>query len=73
MKLGLLVQHVNKSTRSARSRSTIRDVLSRLKKQGTVKQEQRYGEYRLAGRVRAVRGRESTARRKALTLATQPR
>jgi penicillinase repressor len=51
MKLGLLVQHVNKSTN--RSRGTIRTVLSRLIKQGTVKQEQKYGgEYRLVRRMR---------------------
>jgi predicted transcriptional regulator len=66
MKLGPLVQHVNKSTKSTRSRSTIRAVLARLKKQGTVKQDRRGGEYRLVRRVRAVRGRESTARRKGL-------
>ena len=63
MKLGPLVQHVNKSTKSTRSRGTISTVLRRLKKQGTVKQDRPRGEYRLAGRVRAVRGRESTARR----------
>jgi DNA-binding transcriptional regulator YhcF (GntR family) len=66
MKLGPLVQHVNKSTKSTRSPRTIRTALSRLKKQGTVKQDRRSGEYRLAPRVRAVRGRESTARRKGL-------
>jgi predicted transcriptional regulator len=44
MKLGPLVQHVNKSTKSTRSRSTIRTVLARLKKQGTVKQDRRWGE-----------------------------
>ncbi|MGD0421294.1 MAG: hypothetical protein ABSA68_17235 [Xanthobacteraceae bacterium] len=47
MKLGLLVQHVNKSTKSTRSQSTIRAVLARLKKQGTVKQDRWGGEYRL--------------------------
>jgi predicted transcriptional regulator len=57
---------VNKSTKSTRSRSAIRTVLSRLKKQGTVKQDRRSGEYRPARRVRAVPGRESTARRKGL-------
>jgi hypothetical protein len=65
MKLGPLVQRVNKSTKSTRSRSTITTVLSRLKKQGMVKQDRRGGEYRLAGRVRPVRGRES-ARRKGI-------
>ena len=52
MKLGPLVQHVNKSTKSARSRSTIRTVLARLKKQGTVKQGRLGGEYRLVRRGR---------------------
>jgi hypothetical protein len=56
MKLGPLVRHVNKSTKSIRSRGTISTVLSRLKKQGTVKQDRRGGEYRLAGRVHAARG-----------------
>ncbi len=61
LKLGPLVQHVNKSTKSTRSRRSIGEVLSRLKKQGTVKKDRRGGEYRLARRVRAVRGIESTA------------
>jgi hypothetical protein len=51
MKLGPLVQHVNKSTKSARSRGTITAVLSRLVKEGTVKQQQRYGPYRLVRRA----------------------
>jgi hypothetical protein len=63
MKLGPLVQHVNKSTTSARSRGTITTVLRRLKKQGTVKQEQRYGEYRLVRRVRLVRRGQSVRRK----------
>jgi len=63
MKPGSLVQHVNKSTKSTRSRSAIRTVLARLKKQGTVKQDGRGSEYRLVRRVRAVQGRESAARR----------
>jgi predicted transcriptional regulator len=54
MKLGPLIQHVNKSTKSTRSRSTIRTVLARLKKQGTVKQDRPGGEYRLEQRVRGV-------------------
>jgi lambda repressor-like predicted transcriptional regulator len=62
-KLGPLVQHVNKSTKNTRSRSAIRTVLARLKKQGTVKQDGQGGEYRLARGVRAVRGRKSIARR----------
>jgi len=62
-KLGPLVQHVNKSTTSTRSRGTIRTVLSGLKKEGTVKQEQRYGEYRLVRRVRLVRQGVSTRRK----------
>jgi len=64
MKLGPLVQHVNKSTTSARSRGTITTVLRRLKKQGTVKQEQRYGEYRLVRRVRLVQRGESVRRKR---------
>ena len=47
MKLGPLVQHVIELTKSTRSRSSVRTVLSRLKRLGTVKQERRYGEYRL--------------------------
>lgn len=53
MKLGPLVQRVNKSTKSTRSRGTIRTVLRRLVKEGTVKQDRRWGEYRLVRRVRA--------------------
>ena len=60
MKVGVLVQHVNKSTKSTRSQSAVGTVLRRLKKQGIVKQKQRYGEYRLARRVRPVRRGEST-------------
>ena len=52
---GPLVQHVIELTKGTRSRSSIRTVLSRLKRLGTVKQEQRYGEYRLLARVRPVR------------------
>jgi hypothetical protein len=59
MKLGPLVQYVNKTTKSTRSRGTITGVLSRLKKEGTVKQERRYGEYRLARRLRLLRSGES--------------
>jgi hypothetical protein len=43
MKLGSLIQHVNKLTKSTRSRSTIRTVLSRLKEEGTINQD-RHGE-----------------------------
>jgi DNA-binding transcriptional ArsR family regulator len=53
MKLGPLVQQVIELTKSTRSRSSIRTVLSRLKRLGTVKQEQPYGEYRLTTRVRS--------------------
>jgi hypothetical protein len=49
MELGPLVQRVSKSTKSTRSRGTISTVLSRLKNQGTVKQDRRGGEYRLSG------------------------
>ena len=55
MKLGPLVRHVIELTKSTRSRSSVRTVLSRLKRLGTVKQERRYGEYRLTTRVRPVR------------------
>jgi hypothetical protein len=55
MKLGALVQRVNRSTKSTRSQGTIRTVLSRLIKQGTVKQDRRGGEYRLARRARSGR------------------
>jgi hypothetical protein len=51
MKLGPLVQHVIESTNGTRSRSSIRTVLSRLKDQSTVKQDRRWGEYRLGRRV----------------------
>jgi predicted transcriptional regulator len=62
MKLASLVQYVNTSTTSARSRETIRDVLYRLRKQGTVeKQDRRYGEYRLVRRARLVRRRREGA------------
>jgi predicted transcriptional regulator len=44
MKLGALVQRVNRSTKSTRSRGTIKTVLSRLIKQGTVKQDRWGGE-----------------------------
>jgi predicted transcriptional regulator len=53
MKLGTLVQRVNRSTKSTRSRGTITTVLSRLIKQGTVQQDRRGGEYRLARRARS--------------------
>ena len=55
MKLGPLVQNVIKSTKGNRSRGTIRTVLSRLVEQGTIK-HRRWGEYRLARRMRAMRG-----------------
>jgi DNA-binding transcriptional ArsR family regulator len=64
MKLGALVQRVNRSTKSTRSRGTITTVLSRLIKQGTVKQDRRGGEYRLAGRVRLVSQKERQVRLK---------
>jgi DNA-binding transcriptional ArsR family regulator/predicted transcriptional regulator len=63
MKLGPLVQHVIALTKSTRSRSSIRTVLSRLKKQGTVKQERQWGEYRLVRRMRSVRRGESAQRK----------
>jgi predicted transcriptional regulator len=64
MKLGPLVQHVIELTKATRSRSSIRTVLSRLKDQGTVKQDRRWGEYRLARRPHLGRGRKSTERRR---------
>jgi hypothetical protein len=56
MKLGPLVQHVIKSTKGDRSRGTIRTVLSWLIKQGAIKQDRRWGEYRLIRRMRALQG-----------------
>jgi DNA-binding IclR family transcriptional regulator len=47
MKLGQLVLHVTKLTKSTRSRGTISSVLDRLKNQGTVRQDRPRGEYRL--------------------------
>jgi hypothetical protein len=67
MKFGPLVKHVNKSTASTRSRRTIRDVLNGLRKQGTVEQERRYGEYRLVRRVRLVRRGERVRREEILS------
>ena len=57
MRLRALVQHINKSPNISATQSTVIGVLARLKKQGTVKQDQWGGEYRLAY-VRALRGRE---------------
>ena len=54
MKLGPLVHHVNVATKN-RSRGAITTVLSRLIREGMVKQDRRCGEYRLAGPVRAMR------------------
>ena len=64
MKLGSLIQHVTTLTKSTRSRSAMRTVLSRLVKEGTVEQDRRGGEYRLAPSVRAVRRRDSTAQQR---------
>jgi hypothetical protein len=55
MKLGPLVHHVNVATKGIRSPGTITTVLSRLIREGMVKQDRRRGEYRLAGPVRAMR------------------
>jgi predicted transcriptional regulator len=65
MRLGPLIQHINKSTNISRSRGTVTTVLRRLKKEGTVKQDRSRGEYRLARRLRAGRGAHNTVRRKA--------
>jgi predicted transcriptional regulator len=65
MKLGLLVQQVNKLTKSTRSRGAIGNVLNGLIRQGRVGQERRYGEYRLVRRARRLQGRKS-ARRKGI-------
>jgi len=64
MRLGPLVQHVNKSTNTSRSPGTVTAVLARLKKEGTVKQDRWGGEYHLARRVRTGRGAHNTAHRK---------
>ena len=58
-KLGLLIQTVQKLARTPRSRSSIRTVLVRLTRDGLVDQDQRWGEYRLARRVRPGRREES--------------
>jgi hypothetical protein len=56
MKRGLVVQQVNKLTKSTRSASSIGSVLARLTEQGTVNQDEWGGEYRLARRARTSRG-----------------
>jgi hypothetical protein len=63
MRLGPLVQHINKSTNISRSRGTVTAVLAYLKKEDTVKQDRWGGEYRLARRARSGRGAHSAARR----------
>ena len=71
MKLGHLVQHVNKLTKSARSRGTITTVLSRLVEEGSVKQQQRYGSYSLVRRAHPM-SRGVSARRKSKYLVAEP-
>jgi lambda repressor-like predicted transcriptional regulator len=61
MKLGHLVQRVIKSTKGTRSRGSIRTVLSRLKKEGTVKHDRLRSEYCLSA---ARRGRGTRNRRR---------
>jgi hypothetical protein len=64
MRLGSLVQHINKSTNISRSRGTVTTVLRRLKKEGTVKQDRWGGEYRLhRDRLRRLSGREAQGAR----------
>jgi hypothetical protein len=63
MKMDALVRHVNRLTKSASPRTMIHRVLLRLKKQGTVKQDRRGGEYRLVRRACAVRGQAGQRRR----------
>jgi lambda repressor-like predicted transcriptional regulator len=55
MKLGPLVQHVIEFTKGTRSRSSIRTVLSRLKRLGTVEQDRRWGAYHLVRYTRPMR------------------
>ncbi len=59
MKLGPLMQYINRRTNIVRSRATVTRVLSYLKKKGTIKQSQMGGEYRLARRARGVACRSS--------------
>jgi hypothetical protein len=55
MRLGPLVQHINKSTNIGRSRGAVTAVLAYLKKEGAVKQDQWGSEYHLARRARSGR------------------
>jgi predicted transcriptional regulator len=64
MRLGPLVRHINVSRKISRSPGTVTAVLSRLKKEGRVKQDRSGGEYRVARRLRTVRGTRGTTRRK---------
>jgi hypothetical protein len=56
MRLGPLLQHINRSTNISRSRGTVTTVLGRLKREGKVKQDRWGGEYRLAQEVRTGGG-----------------
>jgi hypothetical protein len=62
MTLGPLVRRVNKSTNSSRSPGTVTTVLRRLKKEGTVKQDRRGGEYRLVPDLGQPQRRRETGR-----------
>lgn len=55
LRLGQLLEHINKSQNVGRSRGTVTNVLGRLKREGTVKQDRRGGELRLARRARVPR------------------
>ena len=48
MKLGALIEKVQKLANAKRARGTIRTVLARLQKEGIVTQDRQWGEYRLA-------------------------
>ena len=65
MKLGPLMQYINRRTNIGRSRDTVSKILFYLERKGMIKQNQMGGEYRLARRAAAGEERRSTARRKA--------
>jgi DNA-binding transcriptional ArsR family regulator len=65
MKLGPLMQYINRRTNIGRSRDTVSRILFYLKRKGMIKQNQMGGEYRLARRAAAGEERHSTGRRKA--------
>jgi DNA-binding transcriptional ArsR family regulator len=59
MKLGPLMQYINRRTNTGRSRDTVTRILSYLKEKGTIKHSHMGGEYRLARRAGAMVRRSS--------------